>query len=234
MTDETESDPWVSWPIKGIVIIFLTFLQEMAVIALVMLVPWMSGSIVGLTLLISAVVFLAGNAILLESKDVRVWGYSIVAGFAIGIGGIVLSTLWMFTFISLPLVGNAFNATMIVVTIIGFTATWFWSKDNIEAQSGLIASSSKSAGGQKMISGGQLFQRKSSMIRAVELKEIAHDYTFSDDKKLVPTKFEEQFHNIVRALISIPFALRIERKNRNTRIVFLTWSTDETQVAHQQ
>ncbi len=234
MTEDSESSPWIFSAFKGMIVFFLTVLQVMAIFTLLMFVPWMTIDFAGPALILSGLVFLVGNIVLLESKKGRMWGYSLVIGVIIGLGSIVLSTLRMLSFIPVPIVGNAFNATMIVSAILGFAGVWFWTNDKTVDQSGLIAASPKSIERLGMIPGSQIFQRKPSLIMAVELKEIPHNYAFNEEGKKDLTKVVEQFHNIVRTLTTIPFALRIERMNNHTRILFLTWSNDEVLLIHQQ
>jgi hypothetical protein len=126
------------------------------------------------------------------------------------------------------------NAACAAVMTIGFTIAWLWPTKKKSTQLGLITTSSKSASAYKQSLGGQIFQRKSEMVLAVELKEIPHDYAFAEDGRYRLSEMVERFHNIIRSLSSIPFALRIQRVRWNTRVLFLTWSKDKALLEHQR
>jgi len=227
LSEETDSGPWMAWALKGMAVLIVTFIQTMVVLILIMLVPWMPENIIGLTLLISGVVFLAGNVILLESKDARMWIYSLVGGFAVGLGSVVVATLWMLTYIPVPIVGNAFYAVMIVIAVVGFTITWSKTSPTRELHSGVVATSPSIASNQTSLSARGLFQQKPEMTMVVELKEIPHDYAFAENSKYTPQEIIQRFYSVARSLTTTPYGFRIQRVNWNTRILYFTWSQDE-------
>ncbi|MFW9842948.1 MAG: helicase HerA domain-containing protein [Candidatus Thorarchaeota archaeon] len=233
MSEENESSPFMSWAAKGILVLFATFLQSSAVFVLLMLVPWMPSSIAGPTLLISAVIFLAGNAVLLESKDTKMWIYSVAAGFGVGIGSITLATLWMLTYIPVPIVGNAFYAVMIVIAIIGFSISWVKTSPTRELHTGAVAVSPSNTSSQTSLSVKGIFQKKPEQVLFVELKEIPHDYAFSENSKYTPLEIVQRFTSVTRSMVTTPYGFRLQRENWNTRIFYFTWASDEVILQRQ-
>ena len=234
MTDENESTPWTIWAIKGFFVILVSFILILGVLFLTMIVPWMLAEWIGPTLLLSGLAFFVGNVVLLESKDPRLWLYSVITGYLIAIGSIILATLWSLTFIPVPVFGNAFYATITAVIIAAFTTIWYWTGNNEPSVGGTIASASKSISSQKLVLGASFLSRRDTYIEAIELMEMPREYVFDEEEKKNLRMIIEYFHNIVRALTAIPYALRIERKNWKTRIFFLTWESDESLLAHQK
>ncbi len=233
MSKETESSPILSGVFKVLVALVLAMIPGIGLFILLLLIPWISVDWIGLTLLLSGIVFVVGAGILLESRNVRLWLYSIMCGFLIGFGSIILATLWILTTIPVPLFGNAFYATIIIAASAGLLILWYLPTGRNSPQQGLVSVSSKSIAVQRLSLGGALFQKRDARVVAIELKEIPHEYAFVEDAKRNPKDIIERFHTIIRALATVPFALRFERANRNTRVLFLTWSCDQTQLEHQ-
>ena len=233
MTDDGSSS-WVPWMMKLMLALVLTAIPVQGIIFLFLLVPWVPSTWIGPTLLFSGIVFLVGAGVLIAYKSVRMWLYSLVLGFSIGCGCMVLATLAVLSHIPFPFLDNAMNAVCVVVMVIGFTIAWFWPTKKKVTQLGLITTSSKSARVHKQSLGVQLLQRKSEMVLAVELKEIPHDFAFAEDGRYRLSEMVERFHSIIRSLSSISFALRIQRVQWNTRVLFLTWSKDKALLEHQR
>jgi hypothetical protein len=145
----------------------------------------------------------------------------------------ILATLALLSYIPIPFFGNAMNATLTIVTVIGFSIAWFWSSRGDTTPAGLVTTSSKSLGGRTQDI-GTIFQQKSEYVAAVELKELPHDFAFAEDGGHDLSKVIERFYSIVRSLASIPFALRIERYHWMTRVLFLTSSKNDTQLEYQK
>jgi len=212
----------------------LTAIPVQGIIFLLLLAPWVPSTWIGPTLLFSGIVFLVGAGILIANRSLRMWFYSLVLGFSIGCGCLVLATLALLSHIPFPFLGNAMYAACAAVMAVGFTIVWFWPAKKKATQLGLITTSSKSARVHKQSLGMQLLQRKSEMVLAVELKDIPHDFAFAEDGRYRLSEMVERFHSIIRSLSSIPFALRIQRVQWNTRVLFLTWSKDEALLEHQR
>ena len=212
----------------------LTAIPVQGIIFLLLLVPWVPSTWIGPTLLFSGIVFLVGAGILIANRSLRMWFYSLVLGFSIGCSCLILATLALLSQIPVPFLGNAMYAACAAVMAVGFTIAWFWPTKKKNTQLGLITTSSKSARFHKPSLGVQLLQRKSEMVLAVELKEIPHDFAFTEDGRYRLSEMVERFHSIIRSLSSIPFALRIQRIQWNTRVLFLTWSKDEALLEHQR
>jgi hypothetical protein len=219
---------------KLMLAIVLTAIPIQGTLFLLLLVPWVPSTWIGPTLLFSGIVFLVGAGILIANKSLRMWFYSLVLGFMIGCGCLVLATIALLSQIPFPFLGNAMYAVCAAVLVISFAIGWFWPTKKKTAQLGLITTSSKSVGAHKQSLGMQILQRKSEMVLAVELKEIPHDYAFAEDGRYHLSEMVERFHSIIRSLSSIPFALRIQRVRWNTRVLFLTWSKDEALLEHQR
>ncbi len=227
------SDSWIPWVLKAIAILFLAALPAAGILGLFLLFPWISQQFSGPAILLSGLTFLIGAAIFISSKNVRYWLYSIVTGYAVGFGGIVLGVLEILTHIAVPVFGNAFNITLIVVAVVVFTVGWFWPlhKDSSTGSVGVdpILSSSKSIG-QGQILGGKLFDRKEEKVFAVGLVEIPHGYVFSEKEKQALLDINECSHTIARTLTGIPFGWTIQRVQGNFRVVYFTFSRDEMTI----
>ena len=233
MTDDG-SVSWISWTFKGLLLLMLTVLPVAGVLFLLLLVPWVPSQWVGDSLLLTGIVFLFGAGNLLLTKNLRLWLYSLVIGFLIGIGCIVLATFAILSWMPVPLFGSALNAVLSVTTVIAIAVPLFLFLRTNNATTGLITTSSKSIEGQLQSTGRMMFQRDVEKVLAIELKEIPHDYAFGEEGGQKQTEMVEQFHNIVRSLSTIPFALRIERIRYRTRVVFMTWSKDVVLLEHQR
>jgi len=234
LTEESDSGPWMVWAVKGMLILILTALQGFVVFLLLWCVPWMTGAIAAPALLISAVVFLAGNAVLLESKNARMWGYSVIGGFAVGIGGIALATLWMMAYIPVPIFGNALYATGAIAIAIVLLLLWLRPTEQDVVQTGPITTSAKSLAEQKQSIQRLFMQNKSETVLALELVEEPHDFIFSENEERTPSNHIERFSGIVRSLFSTPYSICYQQINSKTRVYFTTWSNDETQLSHQR
>ncbi|MFQ5831216.1 MAG: helicase HerA domain-containing protein [Candidatus Thorarchaeota archaeon] len=235
MTDERSSS-WVSWAFKGLLLMLLTVIPASGVLFLLLLFPWVPSQWTGNALLLVGFVFLFGAGSLLLTKNLRSWLYSLVIGLLIGVGCIALATLVLLSWIPVPLFGNALNVAVLVVTMIGLTVPLLLRRKTGVAKTGLITTSSKSIGDkmQSYSTGGMMFKRDPEKVLAIELKEIPHDYAFDEEGRNNQTTMVEQFHNIIRSLSAVPFALRIERIRNRTRVFFLTWSKDEALLEHQR
>ncbi|MHA1908823.1 MAG: hypothetical protein ACW98Y_16095, partial [Candidatus Thorarchaeota archaeon] len=230
---EGESKSWNSWLLSGTLILVLTILPLTGVFSLLLLTPWIPADWVGFTLLCSGIVFLVGAGVLISNRGLRLWVYSLMIGFSIGFGCMVLATLALLSYIPIPLFGNAMNATLTIVTVIGFSIAWLWSSRGNPTPAGLVTTSTKSLGDLTQ-SIGSIFQQKQESIAAVELKELPHDYAFAEDGGHDLSKIIERFYSIIRSLSSIPFGLRIERFQWKTRILFLTSSNNDAQLEFQR
>ena len=183
VNDETQTDPWVSWCVKGFILLILTFLPVMGVYSLLLFVTWVSSDWIGLTLLVSGFVFLIGAAILMISKDIRLWLYSLLAGLLVSIGCISVATFQFMLFIPVPFFGNAFIAVLALGTGIVFIILWLLPKKESpkfgSAEStGLIATASKTMG-QRQGFGIKLPDRKEEIVLAIGLIEIPHEYVYT-------------------------------------------------------
>jgi hypothetical protein len=230
---EGESESWNSWLLSGSLILILTILPITGVFSLLLLTPWIPAGWVGVTLLGSGVVFLIGAGVLISNRGFRWWIYSLMIGFSIGLGCMILATLALLSYIPIPFFGNAMNATLTVVTVIGFSFAWLWSSRGNPTPAGLVIASTKSLG-ERTQSIGSIFQQKSESVAAVELKELPHDYAFAEDGGHDLSKIIERFYSIIRSLSSIPFGLRIERFQWKTRVLFLTSSKNDAQLEFQR
>ncbi|MHA2135738.1 MAG: ATP-binding protein [Candidatus Thorarchaeota archaeon] len=230
---EGELKSWNSWLLSGTLILILTILPITGVFSLLLLTPWIPAGWVGLTLLGSGIVFLVGACVLISNRGPRLWIYSLMIGFSLGFGCMVLATLAHLSYIPIPFFGNAMNATLTIVTVIGFSIAWLWSSRGDATPAGLITTSSKSLG-ERTQSIGSVFQQKQESVEAVELRELPHDYAFAEDGGHDISKIIERFYSIIRSLSSIPFGLRIERFQWKTRVLFLTSSKNDAQLEFQR
>ncbi|MGY5871741.1 MAG: hypothetical protein RTV72_05825 [Candidatus Thorarchaeota archaeon] len=199
-----------------------------------MLVPWMVGSIAVPSLLISVVIFLAGNVVLLVNKDARLWVYSVLAGFVIGIGGIAVATLWMLSYIPVPIFGNALYATAVVGIVIVLLLLYLRPTEQDVVQTTPITTSLKSFSEQKQAIQSIFSQNKSETVLALELVEEPHDYIFSENEERTPSTHIERFSGIVRSLFSTPYSICYQQHNSKTRVYFTSWSNDVTKLSHQR
>ena len=231
MNDETGSDPWMSWCAKAFILLLLTFLPVMGVGSLLTFVTWVSPNWIGLTLLVSGFVFLIGAAILMITKDMRLWLYSLLAGLLVSIGCISVATFQFLLFIPVPFFGNAFIAALTLITGIVFVIFWFLPekespKFGSAESTGLIATASKTMG-QKQGFGIKLLERKDEKILAIGLIEIPHEYVYAEDEKQILRDIIEQSHSIARSLTPIAFGWNIQRSRGITCVVYFIFSKDE-------
>ena len=199
MNDETESDPWMSWCVKGFILLILTLLPVTGVLTLLLFVPWLPQDWIGLTLLVSGFVFLTGATMLMTTKSLRLWLYSLLAGLLVSVGCISIATFQFLFFIPVPFFGNAFFAALTVITGIVFVIGWLWPEKEAPVfglTDGLIATASKTMG-QKQGFGIKLTERKEEKILAIGLIEIPHEYVYTEDEKQVLRDIIEQSHSIV-------------------------------------
>lgn len=238
MNKETESDPWMSWCAKGFILLILTLLPVMGVFSLLLYVTWVSPDWIGLTLLVSGFVFLIGAAMLMISKDLRLWLYSLFAGFLVSIGCIAAATFQFLFFIPVPMFGNAFVAALVLVTGIVLAIGWFLPEKEAPTfgsigsdSTGLIATASKTIG-QKQGFGIQFPERKEEKILAIGLIEIPHEYVYAEEEKQVLRDIIEQSHSIARSLTSIAFGWNIQQSRGVTRVVYFTISKDEKRLEY--
>ena len=105
-----ESSSWFSWLLKSLLILVLTILPITGVLSLLLLTLWIPASWIGPTLLISGLVFLVGAGSLITNHGFRIWVYSLMIGFAVGIGCMTMATLVLLSNIPIPFFGNALNA----------------------------------------------------------------------------------------------------------------------------
>lgn len=230
MNDETQSDPWMSWCVKGFILLILTLLPVMAIYGLLLFVTWIPPDWIGLTLLVSGFVFLIGAAILIISKDVRLWLYSLLAGFLVSIGCIAVVTSQLLFLIPVPIFGNALFVVLTLVTGIVLTISWLWPEKESpmfgSAEStGLIATASKTIV-QKQGFGIRLPDRKEETILAIGLIEIPHEYVYTEDERHVLRDIIEQSHSIARSLTSVAFGWNIQQVHGTTRVVYFTFSKE--------
>ncbi|MHA1929155.1 MAG: Yip1 family protein, partial [Candidatus Thorarchaeota archaeon] len=236
MTEEKPTS-WAPIMIKLFLLIVLTGLPIAGMLTLLVLAGVVPNSWIGQTLLITGFVFLFGAGLLLATKNVLYWAYSLLVGFAIGIGCIVLAFLAILSMISVPLVGNAAWLVIIIsVILVSSIMSHLWDRKNPLAPKEIpvITTSSKAIRAPRL----QIpsIRKKQSSIVSVELVELPRDYAYSEDKKHSVSEMVERFHSIVRhlTLSSVPFALRFQRMHWKTRVMFLTWSNDETKLHHYQ
>ncbi|TFH03806.1 MAG: hypothetical protein E4H14_16030, partial [Candidatus Thorarchaeota archaeon] len=231
MTEENESS---SWMIKGFIVLFLAIILTSGVFILLMLFPWIPPEWIGLTLLLSFLVFLAGGGIFLENKDTRLFLYSFTLGWMIGIGCIIIATLRALSYIPIPFFGNALYATAAVCMVITLLLLWLRPTEQDIVQTGPITTSSKSFADQKQTIQRLFMQNTPETILALELVEEPHDYIFSDTEDKSPSVPIERFSSLVRTLFSTPFTICYQQHNSNTRVYFMTWSKDEAHISHQR
>ena len=237
MTEEEVKDPWISWVLKAIAILFLTALPTAGILGLFLLFPWVSPNFAGPSMLLSGLTFLIGAAIFMSSQNARHWLYSIVIGYAVGFGGVLLGILEVLSHIPVPLFGNAFYATLTVVTVVVFTIGWLWPMER-DSSGGVVTvdpilSSSKTIG-QGSILGSALFDRREEKVLALGLIEIPHEYVYSEDGKQVLSDIIERFHSIARQLTDIPFGYSIQSVQGTIRLVFFTFGKDDVRVRQSQ
>ena len=60
MSEENKQSPFVSWTLKGLLVLILAVIPATGVFALLLLVPWISIEWIGPTLLLSGFMFLVG------------------------------------------------------------------------------------------------------------------------------------------------------------------------------
>jgi hypothetical protein len=131
---------------------------------------------IGPTLLISGFVFFLGAFVLFTKKNLRIWAYALLLGFATGMTSLAVATLYIMSFIPVPIVGNAACLTLIAVTVIGLLINGIRLKNTESLHSGMVTTSSKASSSQAKSSLSQMFQRGSAKFLALELEEIPHDY----------------------------------------------------------
>ena len=116
----------MSWCMKGFILLILTVLPTMGVLSLLLFVTWIPPDWIGGTLLVSGLVFLIGAAVLMSSKNIRLWGYSLLAGFLVGAGCMVTATLQLLLLIPVPVFGNALYAVIVLVAGTIFALGLLW------------------------------------------------------------------------------------------------------------
>ncbi|MHA2023140.1 MAG: hypothetical protein ACTSWQ_05715 [Candidatus Thorarchaeota archaeon] len=235
MTEENT----ISWtPIlaKLFVLILLTGLPSTGILALLIFAGLVPITWIGPTLLITGSIFFIGASVLLATKNIHYWAYSLLLGLAAGIGCIVIAFLEMLLYISVPVVGNAAWLVVISLFIFFSVSTYLWDRNSpvIPKEIPVVTTASKTIGRSSPSYTPR--RRKSLFMSSVELIEIPRDYAFSEDKKHSISEMNERFHSVVRhlTLSLIPFALRFQRTDWKTRILFLTWSKDEDRLHHYQ
>jgi hypothetical protein len=231
MNEEAKSDPWMSWCAKGFILLILTVLPVMGILSLLLFVTWIPPDWIGGTLLVSGLVFLIGAAILMTSKNIRLWGYSLLAGFLFCAGCMVAATLQLLLLIPVPVFGNALYAVVILVTGTIFTLGLFWPvkeppRFGSVGSTGLVTTASKIMGQKQGFEIG-LFDRQEETILAIGLIEIPHEYVYAEDERAILRDIIEQSQSIARSLSSVAFGWNIQRSSGTTRVVYFTFSKEE-------
>ncbi|MHA2142564.1 MAG: hypothetical protein ACXADD_13780 [Candidatus Thorarchaeota archaeon] len=198
MTSEEEQTPWVSLIFKMLGILVLTLIPTMCLFTLLLLAPWMPYEWIGPTLLISGFVFFLGAFVLFTKKNLRIWAYALLLGFATGMTSLAVATLYIMSFIPVPIVGNAACLTLIAVTVIGLLINGIRLKNTESLHSGMVTTSSKASSSQAKSSLSQMFQRGSAKFLALELEEIPHDYALGDEAKYDLSNLIEKLQSVVR------------------------------------
>jgi hypothetical protein len=186
------------------------------------------------TLILVGFVFWVGFGIYLQSKNTQFSSYSIILGIMIEGGIIVIATSLALLSIPVPIIGNALNATIAIVIVVGGFLYWLILSNRGKAQTGLIATSSKSHTEQKQSIQKLFMQKKTETVLALELVEEPHDYIFSESEERSPSTHIERFSGIVRSLFSTPYSICYQQHNSKTRFFFTSWSNDVTQLSHQR
>ena len=231
MKDETQSDPWISWCAKSFIVLILTILPTIGILYLLMFTTWIATDWIGLTLLVSGLVFFIGASILVVSKNLRLWGYSILAGLTVSLSCITVATSQLLLLIPVPVFGNALFAVLVLVCGLALTIYLLWPKREsprfgTAESTGLIATASKVIGQRQGI-GIRLFDSSEETIHAIGLIEIPHEYVYADDETRVLRDIINQSHSVARSLMSVAFGWNIQQSHGVTRVVYFTFSKDD-------
>lgn len=231
LTDESSGSS-LELCFKLVLVLILTILPCSLVLFALLSVGFVPKYYVGPSLLFSGFVFFIGAGALFVTKNVRHWLYSLVVGFLSVPACIVLTVIVILIYTPVPFMGNAFNVVFLAFTITGFLIIMYWPIGKSTVGAAPVQSSAKSLGGSAGSTLVQLFRPSPEQVLAVELVEMPHRHVFSEDTR-EPLDIVHRLYNAIRALSSIPVALRIQRAHYETRVLFLTWSSEQETPAYQ-
>lgn len=226
----TEKQNGVSgvWITKGALVLTLTLIPSGILLFVFKSLAWMEPPLASHIFVLSTLVFFSGAALLIVSKRVRAWLYSLGIGLGMAVCVIVLAGLRLLYLTPYPLVGNALFALAAVLGV-GLFAVLTLRLSRAPSTTGLVTQSNSTLSSP----GLSILSRVSEKVGAIELEHIPHDYLHKEDA-MPDGGLVQRFHSIVRSLSSIPFAFRIQRVHGRTRVLFLTWSTDPDILRQQQ
>ncbi len=231
MNDETQSEPWMSWCAQGIMLMLLTILPVMGLSSLLAFAEWVTSDWIGLTLIVSGFVFFVGAAILMTTKDMKLWLYSLVAGVLVSIGCITIATFQFLLYIPFPVFGNAFIAVLALLTGVALIIGFYWPEKESHRfgspESTPLMNTASKTMGKRQGFGISLLDRKEENILAIGLIEIPHEYVYGEDERDILRDIIEQSHSIARSLTSVAFGWNIQQSHGVTRVVYFTFSKDE-------
>lgn len=234
--DSPDSGPGILF--KIITFLFLVLLPATIEYSILSSTNFVPTQWIGIPFLLSVAFLFGGAGYLIVSKNPWFYIYSLVIGSIITAGIIGIAGLaYLFT-ITLPFGINAGFLAVFSLCIVLFTL--YYIRTSMRATTGttsitgLIAPSTKNQVAIPSRSGLGLFRRRPVTVAGVELEEIPRAYVFPEEGK-EPLDLSLKFLNIVRhlSLTGINFSLRIERRNRRTRVLFLTWADTSVKMDHQ-
>ena len=237
MSKDEKSTPWMMWLLKLIISIVLTALPTIAVGISLVYIGFVPRLWVGQMMLLSMLVFFVGAGLLLFKKNTKYWAYSLGIGLILSPVTMLAAGVYYLSLIPLPLIGNAAYLLFAIIGIGSLIILSKWSSHSPVSRStentGLITPSIKSHGSSIA---ANLSWKQEQFVAAVELEEIPKSYAFHDSTSQPQEDMVPKFLSIVRhlSLTSVPFSLRLERRDNTTRVLFLTWAKDDTLLYHQK
>lgn len=236
MTDE-KSTPWKMWTLKLIVAVIMALLPAIGVLLILLYVDLAPTIWLGTVFLLSLGIFLLGAGALLFSGKGKVWGYSLLIGFLVAPATMLLAGIYHLSLIPVPLFGNAAFLTLVVLIIGGIMFASFRSPRDTAISAagttGMITTASESIS----VSRPEIhfLRKQQEMVAGIELVEMPRSYVFQEDATKEHESMVPRFLSVVRhlTLTGIPFSIRYERRENETRVVFLTWAKDDVALHHQ-
>jgi hypothetical protein len=223
-----------SWKGGILSTIFLSLLPTLGVFILLSIVPWVPIEWYGLTLFVSFLVFFVGGGIFVYRRNGQVLRQSLIIGFMIGVGCIILATLRLLALTPVPVFGNALYVVIAGGFGLGLMFLFYKSTAEKTTKTGPIMASTKSLVEKSLTAPRFFLHSKSETVLAFELVEEPHDYLFSNTEENSVSDQLRRFSSVVRTLFSTPYSICYQQQNGKTRIFFTTWEKDDSQLNHQR
>lgn len=227
MTEEQKGFSGI-WITKGALVLMVTLIPTSIVLLLFQSLAWIDLPLAAHVILLSSLSFFLGTCFLIVRSKIKAFVYSLVVGFSMTFVMILLAGLRLLSLTPVPLLGNGFNALALALGVITFTI-YIAKPSGTGSRQGLITQSNTA-----ISSGGlSVFRRDPEIVKAVELEVLPRQYLEGYEKSISAEEVSRLFVTVARTLWSIPFSFRIQRRNRGTKVLFLTWATDPVTLNNQ-